>query len=485
MKNSKLLQAIQKLSARERILFHNFIRSPYFNKHENTIQLFELIQQGLQKKRIPSRPDIFQNIYPDHPYDEAKINVLMSYLMNLLIAFLGQQAIDRNQLELRIAQLKAAQQKGMDKTIAAQFKKLTHGLEHSPIRDSQYYHLLSKSQKSMDSYHIIKGDRRKSELLQSAVNNFDIYYLSERLRFGCDMLSRMNIINEAFELGILYDLLKHINSNKDKYLAIPSISIYYRILMSLMESEAEQHYRLLIDLLDKYSLQFSREEAQEMYDYAQNYCIRKINAGRSDYEQEIFKLYNLQIEKDLIKQNGQLSEWDYKNIITVGCRLEAFDWTLNFLEDNKKYLAESSRDNAYNYNLAAFYFAQKTYDKALKLLQDVNFRESYYHLGAKFIQTKIYFEQEEWSALYSLLDSFKIYILRNKSMATTQRKAPLNFIRLTQKLAKIKEKSEIRRSKYTEEALRKLERTIAQSKVIVNVDWLQLQIKKLKMDTSM
>jgi hypothetical protein len=485
MKNSKLLQSIQKLSARERILFQDFVQSPYFNKHEDTIQVLECIQEDLQKHKIPSRQKIFQKLYPNKSYNEAKINVLMSYLMNLLSAFLGQQDLENNQSELRIAQLKAAQQRGLDKIVKAQYRKITQQLEQEQIRDSQYYHHLSRTQKSMDTYHIIKGDRQQSGLLQSAVDNFDRYYISERLRFGCDMLSRMNIINEAFDLGILHDLLKHINAQKEVYLSVPSISIYYSILMSLQDSEDEQHYRLLIDLLEKYSLQFSREEAQEMYDYAQNYCIRKINAGRSDYEQEIFKLYNLQIEKDLIKQNGQLSEWDYKNIITVGCRLKAFDWTRNFLEENKKHLVESSRDNAYNYNLASFYYAQKTYDQALQLLQNVNFRESYYHLGAKFIQTKIYFEQEEWSALYSLLDSFKIYILRNKSMATTQRKAPLNFIRLTQKLAKIREKTEIRNTKYTEEALQKLEKAISESSAIVNVDWLQLQMKKLKNEISM
>ena len=477
MKNSKLLSCLKRLSAKERNLFKDYVHSPFFNKHEDTKKLLDLILTGLRKNQIPSRIKAFERIFPGEQVNESKINVIMSYLMNLLEAFMGQLIFDQNQASKSIHQLKASQQWGMTKIIPSQYNKTKQILQHVSTPDSQYFFHAAAADMLMDTHYILQGDRNKSNLLQQAVNHFDIYFLIERLRYSCNMLSRMNIINEAFNLGMLYPLLNYIETNKNKYLNIPALAIYYQILMSLLESENEFHYEQLIKALKIHGQSFSPSEAQEMYDYAQNYCIRKINAGKSQYQSAIFQLYNQQINQDLIKQNGTLLEWDYKNIVTVGCRLKAFDWTLNFIESNKSFLNDQCRANAYNYNLAAYHYAKQDYAEALVLLQKISLKDTYYHLGAKFIQTKIYFEQSEWNALYSLLDSFKIYLLRNREMATDQRKAPLNFIRFTQKLAKLKEKETLQS---VSTRLPKVKAQLEQCKAIVNVDWLLMQLGELK-----
>ena len=91
------------------------------------------------------------------------------------------------------------------------------------------------------------------------------------------MMNRANIISANYHLRMLDAVLNYIRNNLEEFKNTPAITIYYRILMTLTVSEDTTHYRQLIKLLDKNFHLFSHEEARQMYDFAQNYCIKKIN----------------------------------------------------------------------------------------------------------------------------------------------------------------------------------------------------------------
>ena len=56
----------------------------------------------------------------------------------------------------------------------------------------------------------------------------------------------------------------------------PAIAIYYCIASTLQDSSNEEHYHRLVGLLAEHSHTFPEMEVRTMYDYAQNYCIKKI-----------------------------------------------------------------------------------------------------------------------------------------------------------------------------------------------------------------
>jgi hypothetical protein len=65
--------------------------------------------------------------------------------------------------------------------------------------------------------------------------------------------------------------------------SIPSITIYYQILMTFTDADTEVHFEELKRLLDEHTTKFPPDEARDMYAYAQNFAIRKINAGEKRY----------------------------------------------------------------------------------------------------------------------------------------------------------------------------------------------------------
>ena len=148
-------------------------------------------------------------------------------------------------------------------------------------------------------------------------------------------------------------------------------------------------------------------------------------------------IYKSLLYNGLLFSEGQLPAWEYKNIVTAALRCREFDWTETFLKDYKKYLAADVMENAYRYNSASFYYGAGRYKEALQLLHNVSFTYITYHLGAKTIQLKIYFELKEWDALLASLDAFTAYLRRNKELAEYQKIANMNLVTVCRNMAKL------------------------------------------------
>ena len=175
-------------------------------------------------------------------------------------------------------------------------------------------------------------------------------------------------------------------------------------------------------------------QQREIYTFALNYCIRKINLGEAVFYQELFELYQYVLAKNYIFDDGKLPAWDYKNIVTLGLRLKEFAWVEQFLYDYNSRLLDDFKENALNYNLAKLNFAKGNFDKVLDFLQIVEYQDIFYTLDSKVLLIKTYFELSEWTATDSQLESFRIFLVREKTVSETTRQQFLNFCKFTKKL---------------------------------------------------
>jgi hypothetical protein len=203
--------------------------------------------------------------------------------------------------------------------------------------------------------------------------------------------------------------------------------------------DPEFHYRELVELLDRNGSQLPVPDLKDGYTYALNFCTQQVNTGKAIYLEELFGLHQVLLEKQLFLESGELSEWVYKNIVTVGCRLKEYDWVRTFIEEYQPLLAASSRLNAYNYNLAYFHYHRSEHEEALTLLRKVEFTDVYYQLNARIILLKSYFESGDFRALDYHLDAFRLFLIRNRKVSEERRRSGLRFIRFTRSLMKLVE----------------------------------------------
>ncbi|MBK9735009.1 MAG: hypothetical protein IPO92_08595 [Saprospiraceae bacterium] len=216
---------------------------------------------------------------------------------------------------------------------------------------------------------------------------------------------------------------------------------------------------------------FPKEEVKEIYATAISYCINKVNKGSFDFQKETFSLYKETIDNNIIILEKELSATTFRNIVQIALRVEEFDWAEIFINDYAQYVDPKYRDNAVMFSLARLEFYRKNFGKVLDHLNKVNYDDVWYNLGSKTLQIASYYELDEFDALESLLQAFKMYIRREKSLTDDRKDTYLYLIKFTTSLMKLSYKEK--------DKLIKLKAEIEGIKGVVSKPWLLEKVEGL------
>ena len=474
MKSSKLISILQCFSKRELKRLSDFVVSPYFNKKLEVSTFYKFLLQYAPSfsDENMTKENAYHYIYPQKAvYQEKLVGYWMSDLLKLVEDFLAQEELNQSPLQKGIYLLEIYNKWQLEKPFQSTINKLHKMQAIANHYDFKYYY----NEFQLHSNENFYFDRQKKHIydnsLQKAIDNLDLYYLAEKLRYCCEILNRQNVMVSNYQLRLMKEILTYLKEHPHD--DVPPIAIYTAILQSLLEKEKEQHFRNLKDLLKKYTHAFSKEEARSMYVYAINYCIGKIRIGKENYRLEVFEVYKEALEKETIFEGKYLSPWSFMNIVDIGVSIKEFEWTENFIQLYKEKLAPNFRQNAYAHNLAYLYFHQSKFGEALKLLNEVTFDDIGYSIKSRKLLLRVYYELDEIDPFYSLVDSFKIYLKRNKLLSENRKKAYLNFIKFIARLSRL--------IKGQNSRLLKIKKQIEENPNTPNISWLLQKVnEKLK-----
>ncbi len=480
MVNSKLVSVINVLPAGLRRRFREYVNAPFFNKHKQVIVMTNYILDNIpcKKKELLHSSRVFSHVFPGLDKDEQKLNYLSSKLLGLLNDFLAYQEYEKNEFRRKYHSIKAAH--NLDINIQEKSNIRKHRLLQNqyPFQSAELYYEKYLFSKISDQIHLDKQLRVYDGNLQLQNDELDNYYFAEKLKIACDMMSRNIVIQADYHASYAIQIVTFINQIDFDLSQHPVIHIYYQIYIMLKEQD-DKEYRSLRKLIDKYYHVFLPEELILIYDYAENFCIRKINNGETSYYLDFLNIYKQKLDKKLLFVNGYLAEGDYKNIVTTGVRIKDFQWTESFIHKNKNKLKPEVQQNAFMYNLAVLYFARKQYKEALQLLMKISFKDISYGVGAKTIQMQTYYELQEFEPLINLVDTFRLYVRRHRTQSEYRKKANLNMLRIVKKVAKLREKSTfISQNQYNKEII-SIRNFYASTSPLSNADWIKEIIDEL------
>ncbi|MEX0811853.1 MAG: hypothetical protein WD048_06530 [Chitinophagales bacterium] len=301
MQQSKLIVHLKALSRPELNRLRDFVHSPYYNKHPKVRALMDLLfELHPDFKAEPlDRKKVFKKLFPKQKFEEQKLSHLMNYLLKLMEQFLATEAFEADDFLREYLAVQELKTKVPGKIYERKLQQMLKNLDKNDQHSADYFLYKGKAEAELDEFYINRKKRTKANFLQKKSDSLDHFFLATKLQYYCDMLNRSNVLNIEYDYPLLDALLQLIASNQEKYLGIPLISIYYRILKTLYEPDAEQHFSALKNNLLQFSSEFPHQEAKAMYDYAQNYCIKRINQGDSKYLRELLDLYQLMLEKEL------------------------------------------------------------------------------------------------------------------------------------------------------------------------------------------
>lgn len=438
MRQSKLYQAIVQLSGHELNRLHRFITSPFFNRSETIIRLFEWIKDDLKKEtsEAPSKEDLFQICFgTDQEFDDGRFRKLQSDLLKLVEDFYAQEAFEANPIHKAKYLLETIYNKDLEKLQSGALKSAQRLVDAQTLKPASFYYFQYELEQSIYNLNRSQIERITKSNIESIALNLDRFYLAEKLRYYCTVLNHQHLAALNYEMLFMDEIIAHVESHD--YSDVPPIVMYYQVLLTYKEPNNKSHYDRLKVLIEQHIHLFPEGEAKEILDAALNYSLKRMNAGEVEYIRETFELYMQSLKSGVLLVRGKITPWSFKNIVTTGLRLNEFEWIENFIQDFSAHLEERYRSNAITFNLAQLYFYKKEYQKVIEQLSQVEYEDMTYNLNSKTLLMASYYELDEIEALGSLLDTFRVYLNRNKELPATRRKHYLNTIGIVRKLSKL------------------------------------------------
>lgn len=469
MRNTKLYSILEQFDKYEQNRCRKFLQSPYFNKSQVIINLFEKLLDHIstKKEEVLTKEALWESLNLG-TYDDVRFRKYCSDLFTLVENYLSSEIYEEKIVSKAIYLMEAVSKRKLDRLRSNSIKKVKILSEKLYHKSADFY--LDQYLFEKNYYELNKHDRTSKTNIEEINKNLDIFYISEKLRYYCLSLGQQKVASHLYSIEFIEEITNFVKGQK--YEDVPAISVYYQILLMETDGENTEHYFKLKQLLERNGLKFPREEAESMYGFAFNYCISKINQSNQQFQNELFDVYKDSISKEIIIVDGELSPWDFRNITTIALRLGEYDWVISFINNYQKYLPESFRDNAVKYNLAQVYFYQKSYDKVKILLQEVVFEDFSYNLNSKVMLLLTYYETDDIEPLYSFFESFRTYLNRHKDIPVARRQSFANLIKFTKKLTNANSKDK--------KSIQKLKQELESTKNVASHAWLMEKIAELE-----
>jgi hypothetical protein len=438
MENSKLILLLKSIvgNNRRNKRLLDFLQSPYFNKKDEVVQLYLQLLNYAPDFEHPemTKENLFARVSNLPQYDEKEFGYLMSDLVKLIEEFIIVEQNRNNEVERYEELITYYASNRIEKLHTNTLKSYQKFIDEFPHRDAEYYRYRFLLHQRENEFFDKQKRHEGNDSLQKAIDNLDLYYIANKLKYSCEMLNRRRMVTSDYQLRLVNEIVQYLAQHPNDN--IPPVAVYSCILNSFLNTHAD-YYQTLKQLLDNYAHLFPPEEARDLYTFALNYCIERINSGDASYAKQLFELYQILLDKQIIFDNGYLSPWTYINIVATGVRVGEYSWTEEFIRHYKTNLRTQFRENAYTYNLGYLYFYRKEYHRTLQLLNEVVFDDMFYALNSKVLIMAAYYELKETDALDSLIASFKMYLRRSKLISDIKTERFLNYIRFVEQLTKI------------------------------------------------
>lgn len=476
MVDTKIIFSISKLDVYEQNSFIKYIESVYFNSNTTLSQLGNIYVDLIRKNKIEEfdKTDIWKLTYPSKEYNDKKFRKLNSDLLKKLEDFIAQSEYDKSIFQPSLFKLKGIIAREMTRLYKVSAQATLRTIERNFHKAAEFYHAYYKN--SELTYKILlqtEQDRSRFKDLLSvdaASNNLDIYYLSEKLRLYAVLLTWKRLYKVDKKIDYIEVLMKL--ANNKKYKDVAPIQMYLIIIKLIIKPDETEHFFEYKRRLRQFIHSFPKEEIYEIYEAGFNFCVARVNVGDSNFQEEAFKLYQEALEDGAIMKNDEISSAAFNNIIIFALRVGQYDWAETFVSEYAQYLREDIRDSTVAFSLARVEFYKKNYRQVIQHLIDVEYNSVVITLSSKVILLFSYFELDEIDPLDSLINSFRAYITREKSISPKRKASYSNLLNFTKKISRVNPNDQ--------KKIKSIKQSLMETDNVASKPWLLEKIEELE-----
>ena len=412
MKSSKIFHLLKSLSTNEITQLRHFLNNPMFNKRADVVAALAFLTD--ENSRPFGKEQLFKAVYAGKAFNEKELHLLSSRLFKLVENFLSTQNMLSDPVLKKIHLAKAYRKLKQPKNFQVAIRDAKKLIEKQPLQNATTLHQLVALEDEYYDY-IASPKRQETTNLQTWSDTFDAYIIASKLKQACLHLSRKTINQEEYKIGLLEEVLNHIQLHP-KTLELPAVAVHYYCYRAITEGDNEAHFTRLREAIHSYSHHFFAGEIRDIYLLAINFCIRRANVGEPRYVKETFELYKNSLEEGFLLEDGVIPESTFSNIVSLALRLKEYEWTEWFINNFENNLKRETKTSIVHFNLAKLRYQQNNLTESLRHLSTINTKASFLMLGAKVMQLKIYYQLGELNALDSLMENLRIYVQRRKEL---------------------------------------------------------------------
>ncbi len=469
MQKSVLVEIVRSLSRKEMRDIQKWLQSPAHNQRQDVIKLFDFIGKNLTADdESLGKENAWRAVFPAQQYDDAYMRQVMYFLLKAIEEYLVFVYYSSDGVRYQLALSRIYRRRKLDKSYKQAHRLGLDNLQKQPLRNDFY--LLNKFFLEQVEYeHRMNISQNGPVNLQETADSLEKWFLEERLRISKDMLAHQSIYQKMnYNHGLLEEVLVY--ADKKNMLREPAIAVYYYAYKALTKPDEESYFDELERRIHNQMEYFNPSEVRTLYLAALNYCVPKINQGRLDFARRAFELYKRGIETNILLENETLSRYTFLNAVSSALKVREFDWAEHFIERYQNLLEEKQRKGATNFSLARLYFEKGDYNKAQQYLVEFEYDDMLQNIVAKNMLLRIYYEQDEYDAFESLLESLRIYLQRKEALDPTRKAAYKNLISLMKKLLHLNIYSKPQKEKFRE--------LVLQTNPLADREWLLKQLER-------
>jgi hypothetical protein len=435
----------------------------------------ELHKCCLKKLPLPDNEEILTFMKPHGKYTLQDIRLYKTYILKCIEKVLIQKELEARDGQEDVLLFSAYNKKELSDDTERLYIGITKKMEGQALRNAQYFENCYKLEE--EHYKSRQNAGRKNFDFAKMTMSLNTYFLSEKFRMAGLQESYKSILGTGYSDDLLQYLVDFVEKTPD-ILEETCVSAYYYCYKCSRYPEEEVWFNRLYQLIQEGQLNiFTKEEQRDIILFTNNFCIRRINKGESEYLTRSFSLYQKGIETGALLEKGHLSRFTYKNIVTLGIRLQQFEWTESFIEGNQKHLEAKYRQASYSYNKATLAYALGNLEDAVGLLSKAEQDDYLIFLASKNLLLKIYYELGYFDALESLLGSLSAYIKR-KQLEKIYQSNYNNIITITRKLLHLQHLTPSQRKALSSQKV-KIEKLITESNPLTERKWLSEKLAQI------
>ncbi|TNE49440.1 MAG: hypothetical protein EP344_18185 [Bacteroidetes bacterium] len=469
--SNKLFQTLRCLDTVVHKRLIRYLQSPYFNHSKTLPRLCSLLINRIDKGADGfDRQQVWKKMFGNVPYDDVNFRKYCSDLLKQVERFLALETTLNDPVRHNMDLLQYVVRNKVEPLYNTALRQVRTALDQMPYRSLDYFRFgyeVERQYYTLMDFDVKLNARANIEEIST---NLDLFYWIEKIKLYSSVLSQKRTGNFTYDLNFNDELLEFLKGFPIE--EVPELAIYYYSFLTLLDEENSAHYYNLKRMLDQFGAVMPQKDAIELYDSALHYCTGKVNKGDRVFLQEYFDLFEDGIRKSVFVVNDELATWRFNNAVGAALQLGKLDWAEQFIEQYKNNLPIETRQNTYTFNLARVYRYQNKFDKVLSLLRDVEYEDIGYNLIAKAILTITYYELEEYDALDPFMESFRVFLNRQKNIPLQRRKGYLNLIKSVRRLTRLVPGDKAALEKLRSDILREKGNT-------VNQEWLLEKIAEL------